>query len=90
MSLALAVASYDDFKTAVSSLPRKFTVFYHLIVGNSAPFYCWAISTDMQALIKFENGIVEPATFSTDFPDAVQFTANFPAFSSVFTKESPT
>jgi hypothetical protein len=96
MPIAIFTYTYDDFKTAVHHLPRKFVIFYSSV--PAAPlFEAWAVSTDMDALI--DTGVLNtavPATFATDFPGAVQMTSASgtpafppPGFSSVFTKEHP-
>ena len=100
MSVALLVQTYDDFKTAVHALPRKFTVFYtfNAFSPETPPsnFKCWAVATDMQAVVTMtqQSGGI-PSTFTTDFPNALQFTSGlgptplgFAVFSSVFTKEA--
>jgi hypothetical protein len=96
MSLALLVQSYADFQTAVNAVPRKFTIFYtyNAYSPETTPsnFKCWALSTDMQAIITMTEISSVPSTFATDYPSAVQFTSGlgpsplpFAVFASVFT-----
>ena len=80
--MALTVANppnYADFKTILSNLPRKFTVFYYTVTSDMK---IAAVSSELDTLVWFSSGTV-PGSFGTDFPNAVLLSADF-APSSIF------
>ena len=87
MPVAVATLSYADFMVVVNNLPRKFVVFYNENSGGN-DFNCWAVATDMQALVELNVSTGIPSTFASDFPAAVQIVAasGIPTFLSVFTR----
>lgn len=76
----IRTGNYADFLLIVKHLRGAGPIFFWENVSQTQ-FGAWAITNDGGTVVRYPSGTVQPmpATFGTDFPDAVQL-ANTPDF----------
>lgn len=73
MSVQIRLASYNDFKTMVDSLPVKGTVYYSEISATGS-FWVVFLAGDFNFLVGAGFALPAPSTFATDYPNAIALT----------------